>query len=177
MRRAWLASLLVVGACYLRSAPRPPPSCADAAAQVHALLTPRPRAVPTREAFARRCQADGWSVEVRACVVATRSLRHPRRCKARLTAEQRTALDRELALIDATAQAPALQACTDYGALIERLGTCRGIAPAARAALEQGYREIAQAVARARTASPALESQCRAMLDSLRLAAVPLCGW
>jgi hypothetical protein len=174
VRLAWL---LVVAACHLGAASPPPPSCADAAAQVHALLTPRPRATPTRDAFARRCQADGWSAEVRSCVVATRSLRHPRRCKARLTTEQRAALDRELAMIDATVEAPAMQACTDYGALIERLDTCRGIAPAARAALEQGYREIAQEVVRARNGSPALEAQCRAMLDSLRGAAAPLCGW
>jgi hypothetical protein len=173
VRLAWL---LVACACHFGGAPPPPPSCADAAEQVQALLAPRPRAAPTRDAFARRCLADGWSAEVRSCVVATRSLRHPRRCKAKLTASQRTALDRELALIDAATQAPALQACSDYGALVERLASCRGIAPAARAALEQGYREITEQVVRARNRSPALEAQCRSMLDSLRLAAAPLCG-
>ncbi|MEO7731582.1 MAG: hypothetical protein ABIY55_11460, partial [Kofleriaceae bacterium] len=99
MRLGWI---FVVAACRHGAAPAAAPSCATSADHVRSLLGPdRARAVKVGEVFARRCEADAWNPEARACVVATRSLHQPRHCKALLTAAQRTALDRALEVIAA----------------------------------------------------------------------------
>jgi hypothetical protein len=177
-----LAWILAVAACHHGVAEPPPPTCTAAAEHVRELLGPgAERSIRIRDVFAARCDADAWSIEVRACVVATTSLRNPRHCKAKLTAEQRSALDRELAAVDATAtRMPA--ACHEYRALIGRLGECRAIPQATRAALEQGYRDLTRTWMRVGVDARAidggtLESKCRAMADSMRQAIAPTCGW
>jgi len=137
-----------------------------------------PRASRIRDAFAARCEADGWDGDARWCVVATSSLRKPRHCKDRLTSDQRTALDRALAAIDAPPRAGRLpEVCRDYSALIDRLGSCAGIDEAARSALELAYRNLTQAWLRGTYDAQTLELQCRAMIDGLRQAVAARCGW
>jgi hypothetical protein len=169
--------LLVVAACHHGGAPPPVPSCADAAEHVRSLLAPWPRAVRTHDAFVRRCTADGWSVAVRECVVATRSLRRPRHCKAKLTPQQRTALNYELRIIDAAPWATELDACHDYQVLVERLPSCRGMSRAARSAHEQAYRELSRRWEAKDHDTAALAAQCRSMLEGLRQATGPVCEW
>lgn len=174
MRLAWL---FVIAACYRGGAQQAAPTCTAAAEHVRELLAGGPRATKIRNVFALRCDADGWSDEVRECVVATTSLRNPRHCKAKLAAEQRAALDRDLEAIDAgEARVPA--ACSDYKVLIERLGTCRAVPPAARRVLVQAYADVAQQWTRGGSYdSRALDSLCRSMVDGLRQAIAPACGW
>jgi hypothetical protein len=175
VRLGWI---LVVAACHHGAAPAAAPACSAAAEHVRGLLGPeRARSAKIRDAFARRCEADGWSPDARACVVATRSLQEPRHCKAMLTADQRGALDRELEVIAATpstAWTPAV--CNDYRAMLGTLGGCPAIPDAARQALEQTYRQLALAWARGTYDTPTLEAQCRAMLDGLRHAMAATCG-
>jgi len=112
---------------------------------------------------------------MRECVVATTSLRHPRHCKAKLTVEQRSAFDRELASLDATSARP--RACGDYRALIEKLAACQAVSRPVRAAFERGYIAILQALSQEGvTDSRALEAQCRSMADNLRQALASTCG-
>jgi hypothetical protein len=113
---------------------------------------------------------------MRECVVATRSLRRPRHCKAKLTIAQRNALDYELAVIDATPNATELSVCNDYRVMVERLASCRRMSAAARAAFEQAYRDLWKQRDTVRDES-VLAARCRAMLESLRQAIAPTCGW
>ena len=172
MRLAWL---FVVAACYRGATQDSAPTCTAAAEHVRELLGGQ-RAIQVRNVFAQRCDADGWSDEVRACVVATTSLRNPRHCKAKLPADQRAALDRDLDAIDASERVP--PACSDYKALIERLGSCRGVPLAARRVLVQAYADVAVQWTRGGTYDPrALDSLCRSMVEGLRQAIAPTCGW
>lgn len=175
MRLAWV---LLVAACYHGDA-EPSATCTAAAEHVRALIRPAsPRANRIRDVLAVRCSVDDWSDEARACVVATRSLRDPQHCKAKLTADQRAALDQELAALPAAAHvAWTPPACNDYRALIDKLGTCPALPPALRAAFEQSYRELVRDWARGDHPVPALETQCRVAASGLRSAVGLTCGW
>jgi hypothetical protein len=187
VRRGWLLAWLIpiwlpgiaVAACHHGDPPPEAPSCAAAADHVRGLLGPdAPRASRIRDAFAARCEADGWDDEARTCVVATTSLRKPRHCKAKLTGDQRAALDRELAAVAATPAVGRLPAaCRDYGAMIERLGGCASVPGGTRGALQLAYRDLTQAWMRGTYDARALEVQCRAMIDGLRQAVAARCGW
>jgi hypothetical protein len=174
--RAWLAA---AAACHHGDPPSEAPSCAATADHVRGLLGPEaPRASRIRDAFAARCEADGWDDDARACVVATTSLRKPRHCKARLTRDQRAALDRELAAVaamPAIARLPA--ACREYGAMIERLDGCATVPGGTRGALQLAYRDLTQAWMRGSSDAHTLDVQCRAMIDGLRQAVAARCGW
>jgi hypothetical protein len=176
VRFAWL---LVLAACHHGAAPSDAPSCAAAADHVRGLLGPRsPRAGQIRDTFAMRCETDGWDDDARACVVATSSLSKPRHCKARLTADQRTALDRDLALVAATrASAQLPSACREYGAMLDKLGTCPSMSEAIRGSLIVAYRQLTQSWLRGTADLQAMELQCRAMIDGLRQAGQVRCGW
>lgn len=165
----------MVAACHHGEAPPPAATCATAADHVRALLSPGgQRSAKIRDVVAARCDADAWSLEMRECVVATTSLRHPRHCKAKLTTEQRTAFDHELASIDAV---PRPRACGEYRTLVEKLTTCQAVPRPVRAAFERGYIEILQALSPESTVDArTLEAQCRSMADSLRQALASACG-
>ena len=136
------------------------------------------RAGQIRDTFALRCETDGWDDDARACVVATTSLSKPRHCKAKLTADQRAALDRDLALVAATRASSQLpSACRAYGAMLDRLGSCPAMSEAVRGSLVIAYRQLAQSWLRGTADLQALELQCRAMVDSLRQAGQVRCGW
>jgi hypothetical protein len=181
VRLAWV---LTIAACYHGGAEPPSPTCTDAAEHVRALIEPPgARAGRIRDVVAERCAADGWSAEVRACVVATPSLRQPQHCKAKLTAAQRAAFDQDLAhgLAGFRAVAPAArlpQACRDYRALIDKLGACSVLPPGLREVFERGYRELARTWASGATPDmPTLEVQCRLLASSLRHVVAQPCGW
>lgn len=176
MRLAWL---LVLAACHHGAAAPPAPTCAAAAEHVRGLLGPHAeRAGRIRDAFATRCETDGWDDDARACVVATTSLRKPRHCKAKLTLEQRTALDHDLAQV-ASARAPGQLpgACRDYGAMLDKLTACPAMSEAMRSALVLAFRQLTQSWLRGTADLQALELQCRAMTDGLRQAGQVRCGW
>lgn len=111
-------------------------------------------------------------------MVATTSLSKPRHCKAKLTHEQRAALDRDLAMVAATPAAMRLPpVCRDYGALLEKLETCAAMPEGTRGALEVAYRQLTQSWLRGTSDVQALELQCRTMIDGLRQAGAARCGW
>ena len=173
---AWVPA---VAACHHGAAPPDAPSCAVAADHVRGLLGPASRASRIRDAFVARCETDGWDDDARSCVVATTSLRKPRHCKAKLTPEQRAALDHELAALAAT-PAPAGRlppVCRDYGDMVGRLEVCPGMPAGTRGALELAYRDLTQAWLRGTNDAQTVELQCRAMIDGLRQAVAAKCGW
>jgi hypothetical protein len=146
---------------------------------VRALLDPHsPRTPRIREAFAARCEADGWDDDARACVMATTSLSKPRHCKAKLTHEQRAALERDLAMLAATPAAARLPpVCREYGALLDKLETCAAMSEGTRGTLVIAYRQLTQSWLRGTSDVQALELQCHAMLEGLHHAAAARCGW
>jgi hypothetical protein len=174
----------VAAACHHAEPAPEPPSCAAAADHVRGLLGPdTPKASRIRDVFAARCEADDWDRDARACVVATTSLRKPRHCKARLSPEQRAALDRALAGIDAPPP-PAIsaggrlpRACRDYAAMVQQLDTCPGVGAGTRGELELAFRNLELAWQRGRFTADTVELQCRAMVNGLRRAVGSLCGW
>jgi len=176
----------VAAACH-RGGPDPlpwpepaAPTCTEIAEHTRLLIGPeRPRAGKIRDVIAARCDADGWSADVRACFVATTSLRKPHHCKALLTAAQRDALDHALDALAVRASATRIpQVCNDYQALIDRLGTCPAIPQQAQAALAEAYRELLQGWARGPAPdATALGAQCSSMVAVLRNAVAPPCGW
>lgn len=167
-----------MAACHHGAAPAGP-SCAAVADHVRGLLAPgAPRGARIRDAFAARCDADGWGPDARACVVATTSLARPRHCKAMLTVEQRAALDRDLARIaDTRVQARLPPVCRDYGAMLEKLGACAAMSEGTRGALEGAFRQLTQSWQRGTSDVQTLELQCRAMIDVLRQTGAARCGW
>jgi hypothetical protein len=175
VRLGWL---LVITACHHGAAP-PAPSCQAVGDHVRALLGPgSPRAPRIRDAFAARCDVDGWDADARSCVLATTSLQKPRHCKAKLTSEQRAALERDLAGISATPAAARLPStCRDYRMMIEKVGSCAGLPVGTRAALEASYRELTEAWTRGLYDAHTLEVQCRTMVDGLRRGVAATCGW
>jgi hypothetical protein len=176
VRLGWL---LVVAACHHGAPPPAGPTCTAIADHVRMLLGPEsPRASRIHDAFAARCERDGWDGDARACIVATTSLRNPRHCKAKLTAAQRAALDRDLAEIAAAPVVARLPStCRDYRGMIEKLGSCAGLPENARGALELTYRELTEAWTRGAYDAHSLDVQCRAMLDGLRQVMAARCGW
>lgn len=188
MQRGWLLAWLVcwlpgwlvmTAACHHGDPPPEAPSCTATADHVRGLLGPdAPHASRIRDAFAARCEADGWDDEMRACVVATTSLRKPRHCKAMLTGDQRAALDRELAAVAATPAVSRLPAaCRDCGALIERLSRCAAVSSSARGEAQLAYRDLTLAWMRGNFDARTLEVQCRSMTNQLRQDFALKCGW
>jgi hypothetical protein len=174
VRLVWI---FVMAACHPGGAQVEGPTCAAAAEHVRTLVGPeRPRAGHIREVFEARCEADAWDDEVRACVVATKSLRQPQHCKAKLTQEQRAALDRALAG-PVTRSAPEARACNDYRAFITRLGACTSLPSATRAALMQVYLDLLHDWSRSANRDVAtLGAACTSMLDGLHRAFAATCG-
>lgn len=179
MRHGWL--LAVLAACSAWREPRPPPpSCSEVGEHVYRLVgnqDPRQRASGIRDAFARRCLDDSWGESVRQCVLATRTLGDRRGCKRLLTSDQRGKLDRELAQVarqPIERWVPAV--CTEYGSLLDSLDDCNGMPAQAHRALAQTYAKLVASWASKQIDTPALETQCRAMTQTLRKAMVTTCA-
>lgn len=174
MRLVWLVLVL---ACHHGTAAPPAATCAAAAEHVRELLArDSAYALKVRDVFATRCEADEWGAEARACIVATASLRRPRHCKAKLTDDQRKALDRELGpLAETRTDQPA---CDVYRRMIDRLASCSGLPPFTREAsevryitLQHNYADLGDGYA------PALQKACKANADALRESVATTCGW
>lgn len=174
MRLAWI---LLIAACYRDAAHPPPRTCRAVADHVAGLIAPARTAVVVRGVVADRCEADGWGDDARACMLATTSLRAPRRCKALLTGAQLAALDRALAEPTPPAASPSAPICGGYRALIARLQTCKAVPPARRAELGADLRTLIER-RRAEGRAPAtIEAECKVMEDALRQVLVPMCRW
>lgn len=179
VRLGWLLVLCACGGTWA-AAPAGPPSCADTAAHVLALVgarDPRLRGPKLRDAFQRRCLADAWDEPVRACLVATTSLTAPRRCKALLTPDQRAKLERDLKLVS---RMPTYnwvpQPCGEYKVLLESLDSCNGFPSDAQDALRVTYRKKLQDWQDGALDTWQIESDCRSMTEGLRKAMVTACG-
>jgi len=87
-----------------------------------------------RTTFEMRCTADGWSPEMRSCLMSTKSLVEPQRCKQKLTPEQSTKLEADILAAD---QREAMKiipgACVRYEKMLAGVLACD--------ALDQGMRD------------------------------------
>ena len=117
MNRAWIFALLVAGACshsQPAAAPTSPGaasgggaaaaagggvSCEQASGHVMDLLVAGKQDVPPdkvkgfHDIFAKHCQADAWSADVRSCLANSKSLDDADGCAQNMTDQQRSALD------------------------------------------------------------------------------------
>lgn len=176
--------LLVVVACACggtwAAAPPGPPSCADTAEHILALVgtrDPKLRGAKLRDAFQRRCLADAWDEPVRACLVATTALTAPRRCKALLTPDQRAKLERDLKLVSRMPTYDWVpQPCGEYKVLLESLDGCGGLPSQAQDALRVTYRKKLQEWQDGQLDTWQIETECRSMTEGLRKAMVTACG-
>jgi hypothetical protein len=151
-------------ACHHGSArPKPPPSCAEAAAHVFSLLEPKDEhAKDVRAVFDHRCTDDKWTPDVRTCVLSTVSLKDPKHCKQRLPISQRSRLDADLS--DAGARArdrDVPPGCRAYTKVVDRMMECDHLPREARDALRKSAR-------------PDTEDACKVAADAMRQAAIAL---
>ncbi len=180
----WRAVLLVLVACGgARTTPAPAgPTCGATADHVFALIEPKDdHARRIRMTFAQRCEHDAWRDDVRACLVGTRSLKDPRHCKAKLTLDQRGALERDLAELERIARETRLPAaCEHYKQVMASVMTCDRMTAQTRDALQQGFdamsegwKHIDEMSAEVRTA---MEDSCKQAADALAAAAKDICS-
>lgn len=130
------------------------PTCANVAGHVEALLPEGEdhgaHRHEVREVLAAHCTADRWATDVLACMLDERDLHAGHHCQDQLTAEQRTAFNRDLAAIDAPR--PKLDAhdllpaeCEAYNDAIKAAMTCDKIPIEAREALTAAFEQFSAA--------------------------------
>jgi len=150
---------------------------------MHTLIEPKDdHAKRIREVFATRCEVDKWDGNARACVVSTKSLKDKKGCKAKLSPEQREALDRDLDEADRVARASKLPAaCDRYKALIDKLMSCDKLPQQSRDALKQGFDAMSASWKNMEDMPPearkSMEDACTAGSDALQQAVAAVCGW
>ena len=174
--------IVLLVACGSKSAPpkpveKPAPTCLAAADHMLDLVTPPDQAKRIRDVFQRRCEVDAWPGDVRACIVATTSLKDPKGCKSRLVIVQREALERDLA----EAERAAPTDCDNYKQMVEKLMACDKLPQASRDALKQGLDAMEQGWANLKEmpeeAQKALQEGCKSGGEALQQAVGDLCGW
>nr|HEX4318899.1 hypothetical protein [Kofleriaceae bacterium] len=130
-------AMLSLAGCHHGPVGPSSPTCDHVADHVMSLLDSKnDRAKPIRDVFARRCKADAWPDEAKACMVDESSVHGGRHCKDRLPGTARESLDKELADIDAP-KPP--QSCVDYTRIYEALLKCDKVPEAAREKLVEMY--------------------------------------
>lgn len=170
-----LVTLAALGAGCDRT--RTPPTCAEVGAHVVKLFAPADDyARDVGAAFSERCQADGWSGEVRACIGGTRALVEPKHCRQALTEAQRTQLDAALAAAEQRERARVIPAaCRRYEQLLAKVMTCDRLPLDARTALQHKL----DAAKRDWPSLPdkrALEPICGSAIQAVKAAAVECPG-
>lgn len=136
--RLTLAVLIFVAFAGTGCKRKPPASCPELGAHVVRLFAPADDyARDVGAVFATQCAEDGWSVEMRTCLAATRALTEPRSCGLKLTPAQREKLDAKLAEADRKQRARVLpDACLRYQRVVERLMACDKVPAEARTSLK-----------------------------------------
>lgn len=129
-----------------------------------------------RDAFAKRCEQDHWSGDVRACVLGTKSLKDPHHCKDKLEPMQRSALESNLEAADDKQRARLPTECVVYEQLAGKLATCDKLPQTTRDAMKQAF-ETSKATWPGNTNKVALGAICQAAAASLKQAAAAACGW
>lgn len=176
---------MLVACGSTQAAPKepPPPTCAATADHVRTLLDePDAHARKIRDIFAARCEQDAWGAEPRRCIVATRSLDEPQRCKAQLTPAQRSVLERELRAADRVARASKLPTpCEQYKQMIEKLMACDKLPQQSRDALAQAFEAMSTGWAKVEDlpddARANMAEACQRGTEALHQAVGSLCGW
>lgn len=116
------------------------PSCADVSQHVGALFGPDAYGTEVQGAFLARCVDDKWSGEVRRCIASTKSLEDPKNCKAKLTADQAAALDKDLELAAKHEEGRVIpQSCLDLEVLVGAAMSCETIAKPERERIQKQF--------------------------------------
>ncbi len=118
------------------------PSCDAVADHVQGLFggAREAYAVELRGVFAGRCTQDQWSAEMRKCVASTKSLVEPQSCKQKLTPDQVTKLDADLAAADErVAMSIVPGPCLRYEKMLASVLTCEVLPQNARDQLKTNF--------------------------------------
>lgn len=129
-----------------------------------------------RAAFATRCTQDQWAAEMRSCVAGTKSLVEPQSCKQKLTPDQATKLDADLAAVDERAAMLVIPgACTRYEKLLASVRSCEVLPQAARDQLEKNF-ETFKATWPSVPDKRSLEPICGSAIQTVKAAAATCPG-
>jgi len=186
--RVWRIAVLVLVGCSSPPAKptrpaKPATTCTDVANHMLDLIEPKDdHAQRIREIFAVRCEHDAWEPEARVCVTSTTSLKDPKHCKAKLSTDQRDALERDIAGADKLRAGKwKSPACDRYKQLIEKLASCDKLPQQSRDALKDGFDAMIKGWENAgempEEARKAMEDACTQGSDALTQAVTDLCGW
>jgi len=169
VRTALTAVLVLVAAGCSSKKPAPPATCEAVGAHVLSLFSP-PDAYSrdVSAAMATRCQEDGWSPAMRACVVGTTSVTEPKGCRAQLTPAQVSKLDASIAEAEAAQENRTIpEVCIRYEALITNAQGCEAVALEVRTSLKDKF-EAAKATWDTLDSTRGLVAICGAALQSVR---------
>jgi hypothetical protein len=127
-----------------------------------------------RDIFATKCKADAWDVEARTCILNKKAINDEARCKDKLNATQRQALDTALGEEEDRARLARLpRACTEYRDRVDKLQTCRTVKQETKDAMKQAFTQLIAGGAK----GAALEEACKRSLESTKRAYSAQCGW
>lgn len=135
------------------------------------LITPQDQlAHDIRAVFARRCEEDAWSVDVRACVMSTVSLKDPKHCKAKLAPGARGHLETDLALAQGRARERNIpEECKAYGRMVDALVACDKVPQEARRGVRQAYESMKESWTTTDASKrAALIMGCKAAADAMK---------
>jgi len=133
--RIWILLVALAG-CNREVAP----PCSAVADHVNSLFGADDHAKEIRGVFATRCEQDQWPPAARACIKGTRSLDDPRNCKQKLTADQVTKLDADIAALEDRAARQVIPAlCARYERALAQVLACDVLPQDARDSLRQAF--------------------------------------
>jgi hypothetical protein len=122
VRRLIVLSFLLA-ACQSKPAV---PTCDGMADHVLALFQPADAfAKDVRDVFAKRCTADHWTDDMRACIGSTETVTAPHNCKQKLPADQAKRLEDDLKHAEEAEQHRAIPpVCTRYEEVLHKVMAC-----------------------------------------------------
>jgi hypothetical protein len=137
--RAPAVAIALLAACHHGATPAAGPTCVQVADHVLSLLDAKnERAHPIRDVFFKRCTADAWPLEARACIVDESSVHGGRHCKDRL-GPARDALERDLTEIDAPKLPPE---CERYTRSYEDSQRCDKLSTRVKQRIAAQYKDL-----------------------------------
>jgi hypothetical protein len=182
------AFVVALCACGSKQQGTAAPTCVQVADHVLSLLTRPGRALPAtpvpalderavdiREVFATRCTQDRWAAAPMHCMLGTKSLEDPRGCKAKLSDEQRGALDANLAVAEEKARDRPPAECVEYEQVILKVSACKKLAISSRESLQRAF-DSSKATWKTTTSRADLAASCKAGADGTRQVIASACG-
>lgn len=163
--------VLSLGALALAACEPKEPSCSDVSTHVGRMFEPiDDYSRDVEGVFLNRCVSDAWTAEVRRCVASTTSITEPKGCRAKLSAEQGAALDKDLEAAERRDAGRVLpKVCLDLEVQVAAAMACEAIAKPERERIATQL-ETSKAAWKTVVDKQRLAPSCAAAIQALRLA-------